>query len=351
MAWSDVVQDRQFVRAGAALTPALRVAAMLPAPRAGTVAGASAAAVAATMAAVTASDPSDAASSPPGAGAAATVWREALVGRVTALSLVHVPSPDDLARAHERDRADPEDDDGALDTTSASSADAAKHAAEEAVTTAARFTAAGLTPSLAGAGTALMQPSSGRFQTAAATSAGALSPEAGVGAGAAAELRDGEGSSASSVEASGAGTASARATVPSVGGRGRSGAVASPFLSAFATDPWFWEPTTLVSPADEWAELRVVPARGQTANLLAKRGKKTEAGAILDALHEDRVSAAVAALDVQVDLGAYSGFFSSTAALEGFPVLIDGQLLPFRVRRLRVSPHPDIPVVDIMRFM
>ena len=89
-------------------------------------------------------------------------------------------------------------------------------------------------------------------------------------------------------------------------------------------------------------------------NLLAKKQRRLTPDAVLHAMDSDTVSVAVTGAKLHVDTSGLSRWNRGKRAAankQSLAVLLDGQLVPFRVRQVRIVPHPSFPSVDVMRFM
>jgi hypothetical protein len=141
-------------------------------------------------------------------------------------------------------------------------------------------------------------------------------------------------------------------------GIGGPGSVGGGLLSA--SSPWLGQAGALPSPTDPWVRLRAVPT-----SALESRPKRWTDAATLRRVERECVHAAdvtgtretlAVALDVRVSSSAlttecngWSGGWAK--GVKGFPVLVDGQLAPVLARRVRVLPHEQVPVIDVMHFM
>lgn len=135
--------------------------------------------------------------------------------------------------------------------------------------------------------------------------------------------------------------------------------------------PWRFEDGSVVSPADPWVEVRTLAA----SVTHGRRSRWTDAPSFVKASRGEERVCRVGAVELRADdgsqlaavagslgVGVGSGTSVSSASdnawssgsacgVRGFPVLVDGRLCPFLVRRVRVMPHPRLPVVDVMHWM
>jgi GGDEF domain-containing protein len=140
-------------------------------------------------------------------------------------------------------------------------------------------------------------------------------------------------------------------------GIGGPSAVGGPHFAS--TAPWVAPPNALASPSEPWMLCKAVPA-----SLTQNRMRRwTDASSLRQAIQESSAAAdaagtrdaLVAALDIRVSSspkGTLNGWSNNWATgANGFPVLVDGALAPILARRVRVVPHPNVPVVDVMHFV
>lgn len=88
-------------------------------------------------------------------------------------------------------------------------------------------------------------------------------------------------------------------------------------------------------------------------SLLTRRQRRVDTTKLLDAMQSDSVSTAVCSVDVRVELPGPSRWILSGGGgnSKGVAVLLDGELVPFRASRIKVTPHPVLPSVEVMRFL
>jgi hypothetical protein len=106
-------------------------------------------------------------------------------------------------------------------------------------------------------------------------------------------------------------------------------------------------------PWDAFVHVRAVAPGTNAAQALARRAAGTPVSALLQALQRDADSEHAVAVDVQV-IPPQKSIFARAQAPDprqlSIPVLLDGQLLPFRVSRIRITPHALLRSVDVVNF-